>query len=472
MTRTQAKRKKTAVSAEVKLDAKQPIPFELSGNAFYFFEGSERYIPFLDSRDNFFITLLESRLLSVTANACISTRADYCTGNGLTIAELQSGQTLKDYDEKLNDWFKCCNLKGESFKDVLHQINDNLDHFGNCFIEVVRGKAGSEQYVYVYVWNTPECRLAAMGKNEDFPTAALRSTRFLRDGLIKELGAVIRRPLLMKQKPLDAKRWIKEGLTHRTVIHLKNKMSGYPNYGMPVGISSLTQQLLEYSGARYNLDNFENNCAPGGFIGMKGNYTKAEADAEGRNINKQIVGKGKTGRWIVIGHEQGLDGLDVKPFDNKRDGSFIELDNKVESKIILAYQWNKVLAGLDDGSALAKGNAYLKGIYDIAMKKVVIPRQTYLMENFIEPLMTILDDHLNVSWSDEKFQFANLSPVSFISLVKNIDSAVRRNEVRAELGLPEDDTDFGDEYLGQQPAALEEKPDAESKKEDEDEGSK
>ena len=439
---------KATVSNEVKLDVNQPIPFELSGDAFYFYEGNERYIPFLDRKDNFFNILLEARLLSVTQDSCVSNRADYCTGAGISISSLKAGQKLKEKDQKLADFLSAANINSESIRDIIHQINDNLDAFGNCFIEIVKGVAGTEKYVHVYVWNTPECRLAAIEKGKQFPKAVLKSKRFLRESMLQSVDNVARLPILNRKKPSESQYWKKDGNTHRTVIFLKNRKSGYPHYGLPVGISSLPQQLAEYKGIRYNLDNFENNLSIGGFIGMKGNYTKSEAAAESKNINKQVVGPGKAGRWIVIGHEQGLEGIDVKPFETKREGSFIELDKNCEKKIIQANQWNKVLNGMDEESSLGKGSGYLKAVYDIALKKVIMPRQEYVKENFLVPLLQICDDHMGTKWAEEEFIFLNQTPVSFLTLVKNIDPAITRNEVRKELSLTEDPSPAGKEYMG------------------------
>jgi hypothetical protein len=463
----QSPKKKASVSNEVKLDVIQPIPFELNGDSFYFFEGNERYIPFLDQKDNFFNILLEARLLSVTQNSCVSNRADYCTGSGITLANLPAGQKLKKYNEQLYSFLTGINVQSESMKDIIHQINDHLDTFGNCFIEIVKGVAGSEKYVYVYVWNTPECRLAAIQKGKKFPEAALKSKRFLKQLTLSSIDGVTRVPLLNKRKINDTQYWKNEGNTTRTVIFLRTKMSGYPHYGLPIGISSLPQQVGEYKGIRYNLDNFDNNLSPGGFIGMKGNYTKAEASAQSKDINKQLVGPGKSGRWIAVGHEQGLDGIDIKTFDTKREGSFIEFDANCEKKITLANQWNKVLNGLDDGNALGKGSGYVKSVYDIAMKKVIIPRQEYLFENFIEPLLQICDDYMGTKWADEEFIFLNQTPVSFLTLVKNIDPAITRNEIRKELSLTEDPSPAGKEYMGAKAPMNLGKPTEEEPKEEE-----
>lgn len=444
-------RKKISVSNEVKLDAKNPIPFELSGSAFYFYEGGERYIPFLDTNDNFFNTLLEAKLLSPTQNACISTRADYSLGNGISIDELKDDKKLEDLDEELDAFFKSANNNGDSFNSIIREIFDHLDTFGNCFIEIVRGVAGKDRYVKVYVWNTPECRLSAPKDDSDNPTSAIKSKRLLRNGILAKLDGIVRRPLMDKTNPLNRKQWIDEKGTQRCVIFLRNKTAGYPCYGLPGSISSLTHQLLEYKGARYNLDNFDNNLSIGGFIGLKGNFTEQEATNKGKMINKQFAGPGKAGRWVVVGAEQGLDGLDIKPFDNKREGSYIELDNKAEAKIILAHHWNKVLAGLDDGSALGKGDGYLKNIFDIALKKVIHPRQEFIIENFIKPLMMVCDDWLGTDWNKYTWKFKNMTPISFVSLIKNIDAAIKKNEVRSELGLKSDDSPKGEEYLSSPP---------------------
>ncbi len=432
------------VQDEVKLDTHQPIPFELSGNSFYFFEGGERYIPYLDKNDNFFNTLLEAKLLSVTQSTCVTTRADYCSGKSITIDELK-GRKLNEVDPQLDEFTSNINNRNETLHEICHEINDHLDTFGNCFVEIIKGQVGREKFVKVYVWNTPECRLGKPRKGEDVPTFVIRSKKLLR-GQMRDFDEVTKRPILNTKRPNDNKYWVNEKTTLRTVIFLRRKTAGYPNYGLPIGISALPQMLIEYKGARYNLDNFDNNLSPGGFIGIKGSMTTSEATNKSRTINQQIVGPGKTGRWVVIADENGFESFDVKPFDNQREGSYTDLDKSVEAKIILANQWNKVLAGIDDGSALGKGSGYIKAVYDIALKKVILPRQEFLLQNFIKPLMEICDNWMGTKFASYTWKFENLTPASFLTLIKNIDPAIKRNEVREELGLDTDDTN-GDEYM-------------------------
>lgn len=437
---------KARVSNEVKLDPVNPIPFNFKGDSFYFFEADTRYIPFLDQNDNFFNVLLEARLLSPTQGACINTKGFYFIGNGITVDELKDDVKLKDFDPELYAFSRSSNNYGETLNTVISDINEHLDTFGNCWVEIVKGAAGTKKFVKVYVWNTPECRLA-MKKGESDPTMVLKSSRFLGTGMLGSIDDVVSRPLLDRTNPLDRNRWKSEKGTERTVLHIKTKKAGYPHYGMPKSIESLHHQLIEYKGSRYNVDNFENNLSMGGFLGLKGSFSPTEVTNKARSINKQYVGPGKAGRWIVIGSEEGIDGIDVKPFNTQREGSYIDLDNKAESKILFSHQWNKVLAGMDDGSALGKGNSYLKSVFDAALKTVIIPRQQFILENFIEPLTVISDDWLGTKWNSYDWKFKNATPVSFISLIKNIDSAVKRNEVREELGLMTDDSPAGDEYL-------------------------
>lgn len=443
------KSSKVNVSNEIKLDPKNPIPFELSGTSFSFFEQSHQYIPFLGNNDDFFNILQEARLLSPTQNACINTRKTYCLAGGITIKDLPKGKTLKKHNPELYEFMKCVNNRDESLNSIIGDILESFDTYGNAFIEIVKGKVAGKPFVYVYVWNTPECRLA-QPKDENLPAKyVLKSQRFLKQGIFKFTSDdVTKLPLLSKRKIKDGWKSDEKG-TKRIVIHLKRKMSGYSHYGMPESIACLTHQILEYRGARYNLDLFDNNLNQGGIMVIKGNMSQKEATEKARLVHNQHAGPGKAGRWVFIATEGGIEGSEAHPFDTQKEGSYIELDKSLENKILVQNRWHKVLAGLDDGSALGKGSGYLKTIYDIALKTVIRPQQEMIMENFLMPFFEIVDEHMGTKFSELDLIFHNATPASFIQMLKNPDAAVTRNEVRSELGLSEDSTSAGNEYMSQ-----------------------
>src|SRR4051812_42169869 len=89
----------------VSLDSKTPIPLEFNGTWYTTRKGG-RYIPFLNPNDNFPQTLLEGRMISATANLCISTKVQYCIGNGWY---LKDGVT----DESFTEWAKSLNREGQ-----------------------------------------------------------------------------------------------------------------------------------------------------------------------------------------------------------------------------------------------------------------------------------------------------------------------------------------------------------------------
>src|SRR5687767_1842572 len=77
---------KVSASNIAKVDPNNPIPFEHGGKAFSYVHSTE-YIPFLTPRDNFGLHLLEARMLSTTHNACVTTKRNYCAGNGFQDAD-------------------------------------------------------------------------------------------------------------------------------------------------------------------------------------------------------------------------------------------------------------------------------------------------------------------------------------------------------------------------------------------------
>lgn len=434
---TQQKMKKPGarVNNAVQLDANRPIPFEYGGDTFNAVEG-HGYIPFFAPNDNFFKVLLEARLLSVTNDACISTKRDYTLGEGWYITNLPEKQKV---DAALEAWAKTINNKAESLNKLVAKCAGNWYTFGNIFIEVVRGSAGGKKFVKAYVHSPLECRLGKPN-SEDIPEYVLKSKRFKENGIwFGSTESAIKIPIYNPLFP--EKCWLKDGNVERTMLHIKNEYEGYEYYGMPSNVASLPQQVQEYEMVRYNLDDLENNMNPGGLVVLAGNVSQEEANKLGKAIIKQHTGKGKRGRWIVTASEAGIDGSKIEQFNTQKEGSFIEADKRTQEKIILANQWDALLAGLTDSGTMGKGNAYILNLFRLKYKTAIQPVQKVLIDEFINRLVAIADAWQGTKWGAYEFGLQTNTPLSILDSETTIDTWTV-NEVREEAGLqpfPEND---------------------------------
>ena len=437
-----SKPKGKTVSNAVKLDPSTPIPFEYGGQAFTFIN-RQKYIPFLFPKDNFFQTLQEIKINSATQTACIETKKNYCAGRGLV------DKNGKDFSPEFTNWLKCMNAKNENATALNRKFFGSHFSFGNTVIELVRFKVAGKPKLFIYVHNVAEWR-KCWPDNNGIVRSAIMSKLFLKQGAIPQniLKDSITVPIYNPQIPNSKTNWVQDGNVERTVFWLQNDFEGYENYGMPDSIASLTFQVAEYKGIRYNLDNFDNNMVIAAILALKGNLSQEEADAIGKNIIKAHVGDGKRGRLAVVASEEGIDGSEFHQMQVKQDGSYIELDNKVMAKIIMAHQWHPLLAGMDQGNSLGKGNTFIRTIYEIKKKTVIDPMQQFLIENFWQPVQIIAKNWLGIDADKYELDIRDIDPISILSDV-DPSPAITVNEVREANGLPLDTTEKGDMYLGE-----------------------
>lgn len=388
------------VQNEVKIDVANPIPFEVSGTAAaFYFDGSKKYIPFLNPKDNFFNVLLEASLLSPTNNSCINSKVFFCSGKDFRIknATEQQAKEFRQFCKKVNN-------KRQSLGKIIDGFFGKHFRVGNNFLEIVRAKAGNTKKVFVYNRSFLECRLGEPDEN-DIPQTVLISKKFIKgESWSFDINDCVELPIFNYEET----NWKKmpDG-TERAVMHIKNEMDGYEYYGMPENISSLPWQLLEYECAAYDLDNLENNMVIGGTIILEGNFTEDELTKVATRITRQHTGKGKRGRWSILGNKQGTG--TINNFQKQVDGNFLQLDENAEKKIINANNWDKNLYGGSDNKGLGNGgNAYLKTIFKIKHKTVVEPMRQIFMEEFFMPFLEVVDEWTGSKWSQFEYEFESI----------------------------------------------------------------
>ncbi len=227
-----------------------------------------------------------------------------------------------------------------------------------------------------------------------------------------------------------SKYWKQDGKVERTCIYFKNEIAGFDYYGLPSSVSSLLNQVLEYRGTRFNLDNVENNMVIGGAVFLSSSLSEAEATRIGNNIIKRHTGAGKQGRIAVIASEQSIADVKFVPFDTHKEGSYKEMDETCESKIIFANNWDSVLAGLQVPSSIGKGSGYLQEIYDQKYRTVIRPLINTLIEQMLNPLMEIADDWLGTKWTQETF---DIQPIEINNKSSEAATTVKGIEVMLQI---------------------------------------
>jgi Phage portal protein len=442
----QSKGTNITVNNNIKLDATAPVPFQYgSGSSIFSYSvKGKRYIPFLGPSDNLPTQLLEARLTSTTQNACINTIVESIVGNGLFAIDIEKP------DQKFVDWIANINNCSQSINDIVRDCADGYFSQGNHFIEIVRGTFARTKFIKVYTHPMLFARVGQIDVETDLPKTIILSKSFTRNGYIPKNKDEKEIPLYNQNATDPESNWTKEeNGCQRTIIHFKNEITGLDYYGLPPSIAGLRYQVLEGKSAQYNIDNFENNMVLGGMLIFKGAMTQEEAEKNAKEILISHVGEGKTGRIAVVSSEQGIDDVEWKPYETQKEGSFIELDKRIEEKIVSANGWDRRLAGLDRAGGLSNGDGNLSDIYDIKDQHLLKPFRKKVLDRVVKPLIVIWAEWTgNKIASQYDFDFKVELPLSFYGKI-NAENYIQVNEARKNAKMPEDEGTSGKKYLSQ-----------------------
>jgi hypothetical protein len=452
--KSKQEKKKGLITARLEtLSPTHPIPFE-GGKAFSYLNDTE-YLPFLAPDDRYAKLLLQARLLSCTGNACVTTKKDYCAGDGF-----QTWEEDEIKDKKLVTWFESINSYRDNITEVNRQIFESHFTFGNTPIEIIRYNYKGKKYFYVCPHNFLEWRLCRPNPTDGKVYSAIQSKIFLQEEFVlsaEDYEKAVRLPIYNPQQKEKKARKYRDGINwlvdengvERTLLWYKQSTSGFMNYGLPSNSAGVPYEILEYKGARFNIDELENNAIIGGIFHVIGSVSETELTKIGRRFVNMYTGDGKRGRIMVTGSEEESKGSQFHEFKTKKEGSYKESDEHWVAKIILANKWDSVLAGIVQASTMNKGVSFLAKVLEIKKNTVIIPAQKDLMEKVWVPILDLAKEWIGFSIDPRQLQIKNAIDISGITDV-DITPAVTVDEVREAKGLPElEDKKKGKMLLGE-----------------------
>lgn len=422
-------------------DKEIALPVDFSGAAFTSIT-SGGYYPFFAPKDNLFRKLLELRLLSPTQSNCINDKTFYSVGAGL---QVQDQKFPEAFDKKING-------KRQLIDDVLKGVFESYWQDGNDFIEVVRTEILGEKFIHVYKQNNLDCRFAEPDDGCD-PTHVIRSKEFRKDGIyrFKEKDDPIKIPIWTDNPLNDSDVWIedpKKPGVFRTMLVLRNEVQGVDHYGLPSNFAGYMQAYLEYCVAHFNVDEFENNLFMAGVLTIMGQLSPTESKALLKDIRQSYMGKGKQRRIFTVSSEQGIGDTKFTPFTQTHEGHFVEFDRHNEGKIINANGWSKELLDMNDKAGLGKGGEYLAQLFKRKFHTTIIPVQQTVLNNFIFPLMQIIDEYKGTKFYDLPWVIKPVIPVSLEGIL-DINSLLTVDEGREEIGKKSLNNDTGKMQISQ-----------------------
>lgn len=429
---------------KIDFDGEDPamLPISIGGSSFST-TGGFNYIPFLGNQDNLFRRLLELRLCSVTQGNCIKDKAFYSVGGGLQVKDQENFPP--DFDKKING-------KNQTIDDILKSIFESFYQDGNKFIEIVRQTFAGSKYVSAYPHNNMDCRFEENKEGGD-PEYVIISKELRRDGIYNysEKNKPRRVPLWSDSPLKKLSAWQKDESDpniERTIIHIKDAVEGVDCYGLPANYAGSRNAWIEFCIAQFHIDEFDNNLFLSGLLMLQGSHTEEEEiEITNRLLSMYTKKKGgKARRIMAVSSESGIENSKFVPLNEKFEGHFVEFDKRNEDKIISANQWSKSLLDMNDAAGLGKGGSFLATLFKTKFATIIQPSQQNVLNNFIFPLMGIIDE-----WKGTKFYNLpwTIKPVIPVSLEGDLDinSLLTVDEGRQEIGRQPLNNDQGKKMI-------------------------
>lgn len=302
----------------------------------------------------------------------------------------------------------------------------NYYAFGNVFIELQRTKAGGETFLSVFNHDNTHCLIQKGGEKIGI------SPQWDKDYLRKTPPQWL--PIYPNFEKVDG--------VERSMLHTKVTMPRRAWYGLPDSITGIQNQKASYHIDKYNLQELEN-----GFLTftvlqfVNDQMTEDQATDFLSKLKTKFTGEDRE-RFLAQVVKNPADLAKVHEF-GKYQGSFIDYDKHIESKIIKSNNWFELLIGNPDSNSLGDGNRILSTV-KLAYREVITPTIDRLSDEIIN---VIFGEYLRTAGVKEQHNLMMLNSIPKDFYEVDIHKIATRNELRQIAGYKELEGDQGDEIV-------------------------
>ena len=391
----------------------------------------DKWIRFFDIGSTYLKGLMALVSNSTTARNIINQKTALIIGDGFIPAQSKNVPFLQTFrrlvkkiftsdseTESLNSLIGRVNLNNESLEDVMRKIAFDFTAFGNAMVEYVKVKQGGKEVVYIY--------------HIPLHTAAVKKVD-PRKNIIEAIGTCAdweNGSREVKEIPLYPT-WEKKGDSERSAVHIKNYSPAYFYWGEPSNISTRHWQEIEYRIPKYNIAKFDNGFKPSAFVQFFGQVTPAEGEKIIQDFVDFHTGTGNNNGILaqVLSDEKYKANVEI--FEDKSEGSFLELERMAAQAIITGSEWSTALSGIATVGKLGS-NQQIRDELELVISTVIKKDRRKIMQKIINPFI-FENAELGVISKGIMLEIANLDP---IGLSDKIDAnlTLLLNEKRRVLG--------------------------------------
>jgi capsid portal protein len=397
-----------------------------------------KWVRFFDSNSSFLIGLMELVNNSHTLRRILIDKSVMILGDGFIVTESEQTPILKSLrklvrflgieDKKINainKLLEVVNLYGESMEEVLYKCAFDFNAFGNCIVELVKGKKDGQKKLMIY---HKELHKTAIHKKND-------------KGLVEKYG-FCENWEMYTSKPNSAadideysvypnfEKW--EDGTERCVIHIKEYAAGFFYWGVSEWIAARAWGELEYRIPRYNNSKFKNGYTPSAIVQFFGSVTKDEAEQTVKNFNKKFTNTGNNSKiFVQVLRDERLK-ANVQVIEDKNDGNYLELSRVAAQALVTANRWTMSLAGFATSGKLGT-NQQMRDEIEFVTNICIKPKRRLLVNKVLNVFLKEADDYEELGIGNTRLEIANLNPISFASEI-DVNANLLINEKRNAIG--------------------------------------
>ena len=261
------------------------------------------------------------------------------------------------------------NTDGETIDNIFEKISLDYTLFGG--------------YALNLIWNKEGTRIAEI---YHLPFANVRSGKPDEEDRVHSYYYSSDWSQIRKYKPVEYKSFDptdnkKDNASQ--IYYCKDYNPGQEIYPLPAYIGGVNDIQLDARVSRFHNANISNGLAPSMFVQFRNGIPNPE---ERRDIYREIEdtfsGEENAGRFFLAFSEPGKE-LQVTPIENANDEYYIQLEQRITSRILTAHRiTSPLLLGIKDGAGFSSNADEIVTSYSHFMNTVVRPKQTKILNTY------------------------------------------------------------------------------------------
>lgn len=316
---------------------------------------------------------------------------------------LSIGQEFHSENEALIRFIENVNID-ESLREVYSKIIDDYYSFGNCYLQIVKHKAG----INLFHIDATKCRIS-----KDMEHVYIHPDWTNYQSTKKETVVV---PIYPNFE------------NNTSIVQFKDYEPTFSYYGLPDFVAALEWIGIDNHLQKYNLTKFENNFTPSCIVEINGDMGEAEAEELVKDAQQKWTGEGNNSKILFLVKNGDTSPATITMLNDNADGSFMDLQRLTSQNIITAHRWQPAMSGIVSSGKLNSTGSEIRVAWEMVMGTIIKDVEGLILTK----TKKIITELTSIDTTD--LQIIYEPPISFLSDITP-SSVLTINEQRELLGF-------------------------------------